>query len=71
MGVGGWEVEQPRGMRSPLSQLSIPCRAKFYKLSHHGLVTDVRAAPLTAASPWIPVCVYQRATKITFPWELR
>lgn len=63
--VGGWVgTKQPRGMRSPLSQRSIPWRAKFYKLSHHGVVTDVRAAPLTAAelpswgaSPWIPVCI--------------
>lgn len=62
-GAGGGRAAS--GMRSPLSQLSIPCCAKFRKLSHRQVVAVVRA------SPWVPVCVSVCAPKITLPWDLK
>lgn len=52
------------GMRSSLSQLSIPCCAKFYKLSHRQVVTVVRADHYPLLGSWAGVrhhgylCVY-------------
>lgn len=52
------------GMRSSLSQLSIPCCAKFYKLSHRQVVTVVRAGHYTLPGSYeqegitMDTCVY-------------
>lgn len=49
-------AKQPCGMRSLQSQLSIPCCAKFYKLSHRQVVTVVRAVPYPLPASWAGVC---------------
>lgn len=59
---GGAGGKAALGMRSSLSQLSIPCCAKFYKLSHRQVVTIVRAAhhPLLGEQGCVTMdtCVY-------------
>ncbi len=48
-------AKQPRGMRSLLSQLSIPCCAKFYTLSHRQVVTVVQTALYPLLASWAGV----------------
>lgn len=60
----GGGAKAASGMRSSLSQLSIPCCVKFYKLSHRQVVTVVRAAHYPLLGSWARVrhhgylCVY-------------